>query len=167
MGNREDKIANIEAQIEKVKTCGHPKTEIRKKKNSWGIQCLRCGRLVGEWIPKRNIDEPEKCKPFDDALQANYSQSVYELVKALNEEKRKAEKEDFDGWYAEYLKSPEWLAKRGAVLNRCARTCEGCGKNPATVVHHMTYQNAGNEFLFELVGLCRACHDRYHGKAAA
>jgi 5-methylcytosine-specific restriction endonuclease McrA len=29
-------------------------------------------------------------------------------------------------------------------------------------VHHLTYQNAGNEFLWELVAICRECHARYH-----
>jgi 5-methylcytosine-specific restriction endonuclease McrA len=40
--------------------------------------------------------------------------------------------------------------------------CEGCGDEKAQEVHHKTYKNVGDEFLFELVALCNTCHDRYH-----
>lgn len=48
------------------------------------------------------------------------------------------------------------------VLERANHVCEGCGVNAATEVHHKTYKNVGNEFLFELVAICRPCHQRYH-----
>lgn len=44
------------------------------------------------------------------------------------------------------------------------RLCEGCGKARATQVHHKTYRNLGDEFLFELVALCDACHKRLRAK---
>jgi len=37
------------------------------------------------------------------------------------------------------------------------------GSEPATEVHHLTYQHVGHEFLFELVAICRECHTRWHG----
>jgi hypothetical protein len=47
--------------------------------------------------------------------------------------------------YARYLASDEWRNSR------------------ATQVHHRTYQNIFNEFLFELVAVCAQCHHGIHG----
>ena len=33
-----------------------------------------------------------------------------------------------------------------------------------TQCHHLTYENVGEEFLFELVALCSDCHERLHQK---
>lgn len=67
-------------------------------------------------------------------------------------------------WYKKYLNSAEWSERRTKVLKRCNEICEGCGENPATDVHHQTYDHVGYEFLFELLGLCRDCHARFHNK---
>jgi 5-methylcytosine-specific restriction endonuclease McrA len=69
-------------------------------------------------------------------------------------------------WYAEYLEGPIWAAKRAAVIAR-DRVCQGCG-GPGTHVHHTDYDEAGREFLFQLMLLCEDCHDRwhFHGKYA-
>jgi len=52
--------------------------------------------------------------------------------------------------------------KRKQVLKRSKGTCEGCLENEASEVHHTSYRNVGNEFLFELVALCCDCHARFH-----
>ena len=62
-----------------------------------------------------------------------------------------------------YLTSSEWRMKRKLVLERCRSVCEGCGTQIAVEVHHVTYRHWKREFLFELVGLCRACHQRLEG----
>jgi replicative DNA helicase len=64
--------------------------------------------------------------------------------------------------YHEYLLSPEWMALRRKVLDRCGGLCEGCREERVTQVHHLTYAHVRNELLFELVGLCDACHERAH-----
>jgi len=63
--------------------------------------------------------------------------------------------------YHAYLESPEWRQKRDLVLTRSNGLCEVCG-GLAVLAHHLTYAHAGNEFLFELVALCKRCHDRIH-----
>lgn len=71
------------------------------------------------------------------------------------------------GWraqYAEYLASQEWWDKRELVMERAGRVCEGCRQADATEVHHLTYANVTREFLFELVALCHACHERLHAQ---
>ena len=64
--------------------------------------------------------------------------------------------------YSAYLQTAEWQTLRARVLDRCQRVCEGCGERPAADVHHLSYRHVGQEFLFELVGLCRECHERLH-----
>lgn len=48
-------------------------------------------------------------------------------------------------------------------MQRAAHVCEGCRTARATEVHHLTYEHCGDEFLWELVAICRSCHERYHG----
>lgn len=69
----------------------------------------------------------------------------------------------FDKAYNLYLQSSEWTVARTNVLRRANGKCEGCGKNPAQQVHHLTYSHVGREFLWELVAICRECHLRLHG----
>ena len=57
--------------------------------------------------------------------------------------------------YADYLKSQQWADKRDRVLRRANYHCEGCAQRPATDAHHLTYEHVTQEFLFELVALCR------------
>ncbi len=43
--------------------------------------------------------------------------------------------------------------------------CEWCGK-VGDEVHHIIFRSQGGSDLYEnLIGLCRQCHDRGHGKA--
>lgn len=71
-------------------------------------------------------------------------------------------RKDSSWWnqYQVYLQSPQWAAKRRLVLNRAHNTCEGCGMQPATQVHHLTYDHVFQEFLFELVAVCDGCHTK-------
>ena len=68
-------------------------------------------------------------------------------------------------WKQQYLKSPEWKALKSKVLNRDNYTCQSCNTNGISLeVHHITYQNFGNENLSDLVSLCRNCHQSIHDK---
>lgn len=71
-----------------------------------------------------------------------------------------AERGRFTKSYKEYMESDAWRAKRELVLKRCCEVCEGCGIAKATEVHHVHYYHLGNEYLFELLGLCSSCHER-------
>lgn len=64
--------------------------------------------------------------------------------------------------YRAYLKTDAWAKKRDFVLERARGVCEGCGTARATTVHHLTYEHAGDEFLWELRAVCEACHDKAH-----
>lgn len=63
--------------------------------------------------------------------------------------------------YNAYLLSPEWSAKRAAVMVRSGGKCEKCGRR-AEHVHHRSYRHVGQERPWELQALCRACHKAAH-----
>ncbi len=68
-------------------------------------------------------------------------------------------------WYRScYLASPEWRERRRRHLSRSRnRTCHGCGKMGVPIdVHHKTYDHIGAERGYELVSLCRRCHEQVH-----
>ena len=66
--------------------------------------------------------------------------------------------------HREYIKTPKWQSKREKVMQRANHHCEGCGEylGVAGHVHHTTYNNWKDEFLFELIYLCKECHQRVH-----
>jgi len=66
--------------------------------------------------------------------------------------------------YDEYLRSPEWHARRAAVLERAGGICECCRSYPAEHVHHLTYEHLGSEPLWDLRAVCSGCHGFLHGK---
>jgi hypothetical protein len=63
-------------------------------------------------------------------------------------------------WYDAYLASSKWRERRQLVMQRAGGMCEGCGKAPASEVHHLTYERVGDEMLFDLVAICHPCHQR-------
>ena len=71
-------------------------------------------------------------------------------------------------FYAEYIKSPKWYARRRRwfteIGNETVYCAGGCGKQVTEKddFHHRTYDRLGNEGHDDLVVLCRACHDTLH-----
>lgn len=126
-------------------------------------QCVVCGRSMNQPIAHAIIerDYADQVMPeFDESLEESYVKRVIEESEGRARDKRAA----FFERYNAYLRSPEWAEKRRRVLARCKRVCEGCGAAPATEVHHLTYEHVCAELLFELVGLCKSCHDRVHAE---
>ena len=64
------------------------------------------------------------------------------------------------GLHSRYLLSSEWKTRKTAVLRRDGYICQACLQNPATQVHHLTYKHWGHEPLFDLVAVCKPCHDK-------
>ena len=61
--------------------------------------------------------------------------------------------------YKQYLASREWRVKRKEVIERNNNICERCASRPIEDVHHLTYENIGNEDERDLLGVCRPCHE--------
>ena len=127
--------------------CEHRNKEIKRKpggvKIKWLFveQCLDCGYFKRVAAPE-NRDVPL----FD-----------YDLHRQWEKERQLRTHQRLLEWwrkYDEYLKSPEWLAKRRDVLKRCRNVCERCGQDEATHIHHKSYKHFGNEPLEDLLGVC-------------
>lgn len=69
--------------------------------------------------------------------------------------------------YATYLQSSTWEILKTAALERFDRRCAICYSADELEVHHRTYDRLGDEFISDLVPLCRLCHKRHHGALAA
>jgi hypothetical protein len=65
--------------------------------------------------------------------------------------------------YAEYLRSPEWLARRERHLEAAGHRCQLCNAISTLHLHHRTYERRGFESSVDLVVLCAECHRKFHG----
>jgi hypothetical protein len=158
---QENEYAKIEARY----SCKHDVRELRHRRIKDGRfsfvrQCIRCG----------NTSQPVKkeiallelagntAPDYDDDLEENWRKrksQEYDEVRARFHEKR------VDN-YGEYLSSDLWAQMRMKVIQRAGGICEGCLERPAIEVHHLSYEHIGNEFLFELVAVCKHCHEAIH-----
>ena len=68
--------------------------------------------------------------------------------------------------YHWYLDTPAWHKKRGERFRFDKGRCQHCGA-PATEVHHVSYGNVYDETLFDLISLCRRCHQKIHDRCPA
>lgn len=167
----EEKIHNLQKALDMLNHCGHRRLEIRyrgavNKTKMYTRQCLDCGKIIppesGMWIKKSDVPKIETIKPIDDNLPIIISATDQSLRNSLQLSLEAAKHDHMSGQYHAYLMSPEWKEKRDRVMKRANGLCEGCLKKQAENVHHKTYANIYNEFLFELVALCRDCHDKIH-----
>ena len=61
--------------------------------------------------------------------------------------------------YSEYLKTPEWQAKRNERLKIDNFRCQKCGRPMDLQVHHINYDHVGHENVYtDLITLCKYCH---------
>lgn len=63
--------------------------------------------------------------------------------------------------YEEYLKTPHWQKIRNQLLGGKPK-CLLCKSRKNLHIHHLTYENRGNEQLEDLAVLCRLCHFQIH-----
>jgi hypothetical protein len=150
--------------------CRHERRELRRFTNANGHsaiheQCLDCGARRGsaqraagnDGLPTADAGLGQQ---YDDAREAARVAVVVRYIdgsaKFLVERR---------AGYDEYLKTPQWRAKRAKVLERCGGLCEGCREKTAKEVHHLTYDHLFDELLFELVGVCADCHAKAHFEA--
>lgn len=171
-----DEFEKRREQIEAWYACDHKDTRSPTRRTIKGgtlcvyEQCSHCGESFGAIRKSRfSMDEINAMPVFDEALRDerwNEKQAkIEEWRESLLARQQAAEAARGSAWwvwYNQYLASPEWKQKRAAVIRRAQGVCEGCGTGRASQVHHLTYKHVGNEFLFELVAVCDACHQRLH-----
>lgn len=65
--------------------------------------------------------------------------------------------------YEEYLRTPEWRARRQEALKRAQYRCQLCNSpQPPLEAHHRTYERLGAEAPEDLFVLCKSCHQWHH-----
>lgn len=126
--------------------------------------CFKCGKSIGQPVKRTSLkDLPPKLEFDLDKLRTTYEQErqkEYEdLLQAAVEQQVEINSKT-SRRYRDYLQSDAWRAKRKKVLKRANHTCEGCLEAKAVEVHHLTYENFGDELLFQLVALCKTCHEK-------
>lgn len=65
--------------------------------------------------------------------------------------------------YPDYLASSIWKERRNHLIEKKGK-CEICGKTKRLEVHHLSYENVGDEKERDLQVLCRSCHQKQHSK---
>lgn len=165
---------NINNYVWEMFKCNdHPRQRMTYKTDTNGVvryfyQCLKCGeklKPIGKIGVRKMIDDgelKEEIRPFDEsiiklrrALQARIISEALAIRVRKDSEKKRNE-------YSSYISSPAWKIKRQLVMKRAGGKCEGCGFEPAQEVHHLHYNRFGSEMLFDLVAVCKSCHDKIH-----
>lgn len=149
----------ISRQVDLDYTCSHDVTELRQRYDSLQRlhvvkQCLQGGANLGAQS-RSTVSVVEALPVYDEARQAAY----YGAIRAEKERRFAEGQQERQADYADYLQSPHWKALRARVLRRDDGICQGCLVNRATEVHHLTYERRGREMAFDLVSLCRTCHE--------
>jgi 5-methylcytosine-specific restriction endonuclease McrA len=69
--------------------------------------------------------------------------------------------------YEEYMRSPEWAARRELALATAGHRCQRCGALGGLEVHHRHYDSLGAEREEDLEVLCKPCHESADRERAA
>jgi 5-methylcytosine-specific restriction endonuclease McrA len=114
--------------------------------------------MVGSWLKHSTVNK-EGLTEWDNDI---HHRRMDEMCSKMQRQREKTQKSWFR-IYNQYLKSQEWTNKREDVLKRDQEKCQGCLYSKANHVHHLSYENVGDEPCFELISLCEQCHERVHG----
>jgi hypothetical protein len=161
---RVDFIYSAEMDAFCANRCQHKTHEIAWFKTRSGgrqlrRQCLRCYEPFGEILSHDNATPDTRAANFvrRDAYRAD-RQIVQEGMLRRCVQRT----QEWEVRYGEYLNSEQWGGLRSLVMKRAGGRCEGCGRQSAVHVHHLSYAHVFDEFLFELVAVCLDCHHRLH-----
>jgi len=158
--------------------CQHQTTKVVKWTTSNGVvkvsdHCQLCGRRVRD---RRKAEFLLSTLPWEDkSIQESYDKQRHEYYEKRrdrlyeeHEERRQADKAAWFKRHDNYLNTEQWKERRRLVFLRTKGMCQarlpGCLIN-ASEVHHLTYDRCpttigwGCEPLFDLVAVCRPCHD--------
>ncbi len=83
-----------------------------------------------------------------------------EMIELLDS--KRAEHVKNSSEYQTYLNSNEWQETRQRIFKRDNFRCVKCGESKNLQVHHITYENLGEEKDADLVTLCDKCHKSTH-----
>lgn len=106
---------------------------------------------------------------LSNRVEAHYIAQLHILIQERNnlllDYQKRVESELGESWwdvYREYMKSPAWYAKRELRLLYDEGRCQMDGEILNLVVHHLNYNNIGDENMHDLMTVCRSCHQKLH-----
>jgi 5-methylcytosine-specific restriction endonuclease McrA len=144
-----------------VGTAGNPLRGPRQLRK----QCTDCGRLLAGAVAHAWASTDTPGVDLVALRRWNVAEDGYWRERRIaNAEARAALAQERREEYRRYLQSDEWASRRELVLQRADYLCEGCRLDRATEVHHLSYDHLGQEFLWELVAVCRRCHAEWHSQ---
>lgn len=146
--------------------CIHENNKVVRYMQSgrWYVKnlCTDCNTLNGSFLKQSDYDF-ENLKTINkekyDTFKNIESKNINDFLTPLRDKWYKWEKDNWFKEYGDYLNSNEWKDKRLKVLERDNYLCQSCRINKATEVHHLTYNHKGHEPLFDLVSVCKDCHE--------
>lgn len=148
----------------------------------FALECSRCFKIISKRVGIKKVQElsqflnvaegsikPEHAKPRNTDGYQKLRTAYWNYWREKNQEVLRQSNLSFfeqtngvELDYQEYLEGPEWQRIRDKVLARANNVCEGCLEAPATQVHHATYDNIYDELAFQLLAVCRSCHEKVH-----
>jgi hypothetical protein len=158
--------------------CSHQeKIFVRVEQGNGVVQrtaCNRCKSIFGSAVKKDAnfytypLVTKERLIELKENDEENYSLIIEWISGNLEKYRKKIQQENsresIEWWanYNKYLLTDKWKEIRLKVLERDKYICQGCLVNKATQVHHLTYENVTDELLFQLVSICKPCHEKAH-----
>lgn len=152
-----------------VFNCPHLAVELRRLEEDRGTvkignQCVVCGQKIEPWKSQRGFssDDMSRLPKYDKDLKTEWlslRSRLYFVLEGIVNQKNGGH---FWERYRTHLLSEKWEATRQAVIHRAKDMCEHCGQRPIEHVHHLTYDNFGDEKMEDLLGVCADCHIHFH-----
>jgi len=151
--------------VRSIGPCRHEETEVRYKMfadetKHLCTQCLICGQMPGgtHWLSQDGVDIT--CvQEFDASIAEQWKAAHNEAIKTKLHAERLTRHQEYERYIRE---SDDWWAIRTKVMKRDDHLCQGCMEENASDVHHKNYVHLYDEILFDLVAVCRKCHDKIH-----
>lgn len=157
--------------------CDHPDRQYAIKRTATHrrliTQCQSCGDSKGDSIAHKghNLDEiPEFRYELEERMIDLRNDQYFQVEKEFRLDffkKHKARCEivkvaRFPEDYLKHINSPKWKRKSFSILKRDGFICKSCLTARAEEVHHIVYDNLGNEASFQLASVCKPCHEKLH-----
>jgi len=146
-----------------IKCLSHKMEYVRFKRED-GIenlrqQCFCCGEVSRDL--KKSL-----VKNFYELNECDYSirDLKFEFLKEVRDNLDKIKNQEAWNEYDNYLNSDKWKLKRKKVLERDNYLCQACLTSKAQEIHHLTYENIYDEPLYQLISVCKRCHDKIESK---
>lgn len=77
----------------------------------------------------------------------------------MKKNKNKNKKSKNRNFYKKYIRSSLWGIRKFLAIKKANNACENCFKDKVKLsVHHLNYENFGNESIDDLMVLCDDCH---------